>query len=238
MKKLIILSLISLSSLCSAVAPVILPQPVLKTVRAINSTRNAIARTATAAKETAYEFGTEIKDIAQEVGQQFKEVGTDIYEAVITPTVNKTRNATQAAKDTTQEVRSQITTATRNTYNKAANSQVVTTTKEMASEIKDQLAEITQETYENALRTPAITVSEKAAAIATAIKEKIIAAKNATAQAATDAKNSEFGQDMADVGTQFKEAAVGTKDFVKEKSSRVWNKTLGTVQAIREELAN
>ncbi len=69
-------------------------------------------------------------------------------------------------------------------------------------------------------------------------KEKIIAAKNATTQVVTDVKNSEFAQDMTDVGAQFKEVATDTTNFIAQKSTQVWDKTKATVLEIQEELAN
>lgn len=231
MKKLIILSLLSIASISNAVVQDNIA------IRAIRATKNTFRTTKSYIKETASDFGAEIKDIAQEVGAQFKEVGHDIYDATLAPAFTATKKTAASAANKAKQTGSKIGSATRDTYNKAVNSHAVIRTKQMATEAKEQITEVGQTVYENGIKTPAITAREKAAAIATAIKEKIVAAKNATAQVATEVKNSEFGQDMADVGAQFKEAAYDATDFVKEKSTRIWDSTKATVQEIQEELA-
>lgn len=233
MKKLIILSLLSFASINATAIP---GKSDSIAARAARAAKNVYKQTKSYIKDTASDFSAEVQDIAQDVAAQFKEAGTDIYDATIAPVFDTTKKTAAHAQDKAKETGSKIVTATKNTYTKATNSRAVNATKQMATELKEQLSELGQTVYENGVRTPAIVVSAKAAAIAAAIKEKIIAAKDATTQAASDAKNSEFAQDMADVGTQFKEAATDASDFVVGKSTGVWDKTKATVQEIREEL--
>lgn len=238
MKKLIILSLLSISSITS---PVVIPNRGNTdniAIKAIRAAKNSFRKAKNYVKETSSDIGWEIKDIAQEVGGQFKEVGHDIYDATLAPLFQTTKETATRVAHKAKDASSKIGSATKNSYQKVAKSEALQETKQIARDVKDQLTEIGSEVYESGIKTPAIVVSEKAAAIAAAIKAKIIAAKNATVQAAKDAKNSEFAQDMADVGAQFKEAATDVADFVTEKAANVWNKTKDNVQAIREELAN
>lgn len=230
MKKLIILSLLS-TTLVTSPAANIPDTEIPKTIKVIRTTKNTYRKAKSYIKDTACGIKNEITDISQDVAAQFKEVGQDIYSEAITP-------AFVTVKNNAKKVGSSIKNGAKDAYHKASNSNAVKKTKQIGIDLKDQVAEIGHTVYENGIRTPAIATSEKAAAIATAIKEKIIAAKNATAQAATDTKNSEFAQDMVDVGAQFKEVATDVAGFVKDKSSRIWNKTKDNVQAIREELAS
>jgi cation transport regulator ChaB len=207
-------------------------------VRTIRATKNTFRKAKSYIKDTTSDIRAEIKDIAQEVSDQFKEVGTDIYDATLAPVLATTKKTASLATNKAKEAGAKIATATQNTYSKAANSKIIADTKEMGSEIKEQLTDIAQTMYENAMKAPATAANEKAAAIATAIREKIIAAKNATSQAAASIKNNEFVQDITEVGTQFKEVACDAKDYVAQKSTRVWDSTKATVLEIQEELAS
>lgn len=134
--------------------------------------------------------------------------------------------------------------ATKKVYTRAKTYVVDTATdvgasiKDVATEVGDQFAEVGHEIYDNQIKPSASWVSEKTSAAAVALKKKLVSAKDHAANAIKEIKNSEFAEDMKDVGQQFKEVAHDIKTTIKEKCTAIWDKTKATTQEIRKELAN